>query len=124
MKLVNLVLVLTILSMSPLLAQAEIYKWKDKDGSIRYTDTPPPSNIKQEAIGSKKATKTPASPTAKRLRTKIFRDRAEPVNAFAMPNIDQIIRATANPSLVPILSMNHPAKIEVKAYTPKKKDVK
>ena len=57
MKLVNLLLVLTILSMSPLLAQAEVYKWKDKDGSIRYTDTPPPSNIKQEAIGSKKGSK-------------------------------------------------------------------
>lgn len=68
MKLVNLLLVLTILSMSPLLAQAEVYKWKDKDGSIRYTDTPPPSNIKQEAIGSKKGSKAtgkePLAPVA------------------------------------------------------------
>jgi hypothetical protein len=40
---------------------SQVYKWKDKDGSTRYTDTPPPSNIKQEAIGSKKA----AQPTGK-----------------------------------------------------------
>jgi type IV secretory pathway VirB10-like protein len=47
----------TLLLAFPILGNAEIYKWKDKDGSIRYTDTPPPSNIKQEAIGSKKAVK-------------------------------------------------------------------
>lgn len=34
--------------------QAEIYKWRDKDGSIRYSDTPPPSNIKNESILGKK----------------------------------------------------------------------
>lgn len=34
-------------------AHAEIYKWKDKDGSIRYSDVPPPSNIKNEALGRK-----------------------------------------------------------------------
>ena len=41
----------------PLLGNAEIYKWKDKNGSTRYSDTPPPSNIKQETIGGKKAIK-------------------------------------------------------------------
>ncbi len=35
------------------LAHAEIYKWKDKDGSIRYSDVPPPSNIKNESITRK-----------------------------------------------------------------------
>jgi Domain of unknown function (DUF4124) len=45
------VLLLTL----PLLGNAEIYKWKDKDGKVRYSDTPPPSNVKQEAIGKKKA---------------------------------------------------------------------
>ncbi|MGB7815654.1 MAG: DUF4124 domain-containing protein [Methylotenera sp.] len=57
MKSVNLLLVLMIFSTVPSLSHAEIYKWKDKDGSTRYTDTPPPSNIKQEAIGSRKAVK-------------------------------------------------------------------
>ncbi|MGQ0442087.1 MAG: DUF4124 domain-containing protein [Methylophilaceae bacterium] len=41
----------------PGLSYAEIYKWKDKDGVTRYTDTPPPSNIKQESIGKKKVVK-------------------------------------------------------------------
>lgn len=35
------------------LAHAEIYKWKDKDGSIRYSDVPPPSNIKNESLTRK-----------------------------------------------------------------------
>jgi len=37
----------------PLLSGAEIYKWKDKDGVVRYSDTPPPPNVKQESMGKK-----------------------------------------------------------------------
>ena len=56
----------------PSLGNAEIYKWKDKNGTTRYSDTPPPSNIKQKTIGGKKAAKpageapsaTPASAPA------------------------------------------------------------
>jgi type IV secretory pathway VirB10-like protein len=44
----------------PLLSHAEIYKWKDKDGKIRYSDTPPPSNIKQETLRGKKVVKSSA----------------------------------------------------------------
>lgn len=44
----------------PATAQAEIYKWKDKDGVTRYSDVPPPSNIKNESIG-KKIPKAPAA---------------------------------------------------------------
>lgn len=51
----------TALLALPMLASAEIYKWKDKEGVTRYTDTPPPSNIKQESIGKKKV----VSPTSK-----------------------------------------------------------
>lgn len=40
---------------------AEIYKWRDKDGRIRYTDTPPPPYAKQESIGGKPV----AKPTGK-----------------------------------------------------------
>ena len=57
MKLKNLLCVMCVLIALPMLANAEIYKWKDKDGTVRYTDTPPPSNIKQESIGGKKLTK-------------------------------------------------------------------
>ncbi len=41
----------------PTLASAEIYKWKDKEGKVRYTDVPPPSNIKQESLYGKKIPK-------------------------------------------------------------------
>lgn len=42
------------ITMLPMLAHAEIYKWKDKDGRVRYSDVPPPSNIKQESLYGKK----------------------------------------------------------------------
>ncbi len=49
----------------PVQGNAEIYKWKDKNGTTRYSDTPPPSNIKQEAIGNKRALKpSVAAPVA------------------------------------------------------------
>ena len=52
----------------PSVGNAEIYKWKDKNGTTRYSDTPPPSNVKQEAIGSKKlakpAAQAPVAPVA------------------------------------------------------------
>ena len=54
MKLRVLLLCLLIL---PTLASAEIYKWKDKDGIVRYSDVPPPSNIKQESLSGKKILK-------------------------------------------------------------------
>ena len=58
MRLRNGFLMLGILVLVwPFLSDAEIYKWKDKYGTVRYTDTPPPSNIKQESIIGKKAIK-------------------------------------------------------------------
>lgn len=49
-------------------AAAEIYKWRDKDGRVRYTDTPPPPYAKQESIGGKPIAKptgkAPLSPAA------------------------------------------------------------
>ena len=41
----------------PMLANAEVYKWKDKNGAVRYSDTPPPSNVKLEPMGRKNVTK-------------------------------------------------------------------
>lgn len=40
---------------------AEIYKWKNKDGRMQYSDTPPPSNIRAEPILGKNS-KSVASP--------------------------------------------------------------
>jgi len=47
-------------AMLPVMAHAEIYKWKDKDGTTRYSDVPPPSNIKNESIGKRIPKATPA----------------------------------------------------------------
>ena len=50
----RLLVLLLCAMMLPSLAAAEIYKWKDSDGSMRYSDVPPPSNVKQEAMYGKK----------------------------------------------------------------------
>lgn len=43
-----------MLSITASSALAEIYKWKDKDGVTRYTDTPPPNGTKSyETLGKK-----------------------------------------------------------------------
>ena len=34
----------------PIAASAQIYKWKDKDGVMRYSDMPPPPNVEVETI--------------------------------------------------------------------------
>lgn len=48
-------------------SNAEIYKWKDKNGVVRYSDIPPPSNVPHQSLG-KKTNKEPApapeAPTA------------------------------------------------------------
>ena len=35
----------------PIFANAEIYKWKDKNGVMRYSDTPPPVSVKADTLG-------------------------------------------------------------------------
>lgn len=50
-------LLLLSVAMLPMLANADIYKWKDKDGSVRYSDVPPASNVKQEPMQGKKLPK-------------------------------------------------------------------
>jgi uncharacterized protein YaiL (DUF2058 family) len=59
MKLRMLILCIAAL---PMLAHAEIYKWKDKDGRTRYSDVPPPSNIKQESLYGKKIPRPTGQP--------------------------------------------------------------
>jgi len=55
-------LLLLCMVMLPIFAQAEIYKWKDKDGSVRYSDVPPPSNIQREPMLGKKIPKPTGQP--------------------------------------------------------------
>ena len=45
----------------PAIGSAEIYKWKDSNGVVRYSDVPPPSNIKQESMYGKKTAKSKGS---------------------------------------------------------------
>ncbi|MCB5187786.1 DUF4124 domain-containing protein [Methylobacillus caricis] len=55
-------LAISIIAMLPVLAHAQIYKWKDKDGAIQYSDTPPGNNIPYEAVDKIKV--APKSSTA------------------------------------------------------------
>lgn len=50
---------LTILSM---VSHAEIYKWKDSNGNVRYSDVPPPSNVPHESMKGNKTGTAPAAP--------------------------------------------------------------
>ncbi len=63
-KLFTVSLVCMPLILSGALAQAEIYKWKDSDGRMRYSDVPPPSNVPQETLRGKKIQKTTINPQA------------------------------------------------------------
>ncbi len=54
------------------------------------------------------AGKLPASPTANALRTATCIITSCPTKALAMPKMDQMMRDSASPSLVPILSMTQP----------------
>ena len=59
MKLLPLFLAALAFSAVSGLSQADVYKWKDKDGKVRYSDTPPPSNVKLESMTGKKKAQTP-----------------------------------------------------------------
>ncbi len=46
-------------------ANAQIYKWVDKDGSVRYTDTPPPNSVKKVTTISNKKDPAVSAPQPK-----------------------------------------------------------
>lgn len=65
MKLKQLMYVgLMIALATPMLVDAQIYKWKDKNGVTRYSDTPPTDNQEVQKIGKDKSKKS-ISPTEK-----------------------------------------------------------
>ncbi len=58
MKLKQLLYIgLVVALATPMLVDAQIYKWKDKNGVTRYSDTPPTDNVKVDKIGKEKTTK-------------------------------------------------------------------
>lgn len=58
----NSMVALSVLLITTLPVQAEIYKWVDKDGTVKYTDTPPPTGVKSLSTIGKK-TVAPAAQT-------------------------------------------------------------
>lgn len=59
------ILMVLLLALLPMSANAEIYKWKDANGVIRYSDVPPPSNVPHESLGSsKKVVAPPPAPSS------------------------------------------------------------
>ena len=70
----------------PVLEDAKIYKWKDKNGVTRYSDTRPTDTLKVDGIGKASAAKpkaTTAGPTAKSVEkpTKSVEQKADPDEA-------------------------------------------
>ncbi len=61
---VKSLIALGALLITTLPAHAEIYKWVDKDGSVKYTDTPPPNGAKTLSTIKKKATNPVTTPVA------------------------------------------------------------
>lgn len=56
--------ILFLLLVLPLSLHAEIYKWKDSNGVVRYSDQPPVANVPYESMGSKKPTAPPQTQPA------------------------------------------------------------
>ncbi len=52
---------------TPMLVDAQIYKWKDKNGVTRYSDTPPTNNQQVQKIGKEITTKS-TSPVEKQAK--------------------------------------------------------
>lgn len=55
-------IILVCLMVLPLAVNAEIYKWKGKDGKVRYSDVPPPSNMQTESLYGKKIPRPTGQP--------------------------------------------------------------
>lgn len=54
-------MMLSVLVVLPIAVNAEVYKWKDKDGVTRYSDTPPPSNVQKLPVNGKKPVVAPST---------------------------------------------------------------
>lgn len=86
--------------MLPTLATAEIYKWKDANGVVRYSDVPPPSNVKQEAFHGKKLNKSTGLPPLTEVEgnatATTSKDKASTVKAAAGKNIQKGEEGSSN----------------------------
>lgn len=73
----------------PCAAHAQIYKWKDKDGVMRYADTPPPGNTSYEILnGGKNSTTVPDAiklPAANKAKQETGQKTEQPAEAAETP---------------------------------------
>ncbi len=60
----------------PVLAQAELHKWKDKNGVMQYADKPPPRGIKSLQFGNKKLAGPSTKPTGREPLSRVVDDDA------------------------------------------------
>lgn len=76
---------------SPSMATAQVYKWTDKDGTVRYTDLPPPTSIKNyQVIGGKKPK------DSSELATPSEKSEASPASTNAAPPAQGSVAAPPN----------------------------
>lgn len=58
------VLACGLMMVSGIASAAEVYKWKDTDGRIRYSDMPPPGKTPYEKLSGSRPAPAPAAPVA------------------------------------------------------------
>ena len=80
----RLLLLLTMLALVPVGAQADVYKWRDSNGAVRYSDIPPASNVPYETLHGGR--KTPSTPSAD------VTPSPQPANPPAPPADDAALR--------------------------------
>lgn len=86
MKFDHLLIALAVCIALPTLSYAELYKWKDKNGQMQYTDTPPPSNIKLENMDGKKI----HSPTSKDPLSSVTNPQQVPASVPPAPQVPSV----------------------------------
>ncbi|MCF8192948.1 MAG: DUF4124 domain-containing protein [Candidatus Methylopumilus sp.] len=76
-----LALILSLMLM-PIMASAEVYKWREPNGVMRYSDVPPPSNIKLESLQGRPAVGLtnlpPLAPVEGDITSELKRAKAQP----------------------------------------------
>lgn len=79
MKLLALILSLILM---PIMASAEVYKWREPNGVMRYSDVPPQSNTKLESVQGRPAVGLtnlpPLAPVEGDITSELKRAKAQP----------------------------------------------
>ncbi len=91
MRMLALILSLTLL---PIMAAAEVYKWRETNGVMRYSDVPPPSNIKLQSVQGRPAVGLtnlpPLAPVEGDIASELKRAKAQPIKQKVAENADAL----------------------------------